>query len=47
MPGCEGKLKAELVAMLEPLVHNAKKVLSYRDDQLAKAAAKRAKKAKS
>jgi len=31
------KVKAEVAAILKPLVHNAKKVLGYRDDQLAKA----------
>lgn len=31
----------EVRRILEPLVHNAKKVLKYRDDQLEKAAKKR------
>jgi hypothetical protein len=41
----EGKLNANVIAVLKPLVHQAKRVLGYRDDQIAKAAAKRSKKA--
>ena len=37
----EGKVKAEVADILKPLVHNAKKVLGYRDDQIAKAAKKK------
>ena len=40
----DGKVNAAVAAILKPLVHQAKKTLEFRDAQLAKAAAKRAKK---
>ena len=35
-----GKVNANLAAVLRPLLHQAKQTLAYRDDQLAKAAAR-------